>query len=146
MNHKCAMQKKDGSWIYTYNGVPYGYCREFNEWSDERINQIFGGDKDAYEHFVAPYRANKDQFHNDGHATKEEALECYKKYTLDFDLRFREDKENANTLNRCQYPDCKEYTSGYANVGAYNMIILCKNHRNRECVSELYEVGESWES
>lgn len=87
----------------------------------------------------------KGKFHTDGHATEEEACECYKQYLLDTSLRLMtEEPENARQQNRCQV--CRKFTACYAQVGPYRLFMLCPEHNTRENVAALLKVGESWES
>jgi hypothetical protein len=80
--------------------------------------------------------------HEEGHATKEEASECYKEYLLDHKLRF---SKMSNQQQRCAV--CKEYTEGYAEMDT-SLIVLCDKHRNREEVAKIYKapsfVCSSW--
>lgn len=141
MNHSCAMQRKDGRWVYTRNGRPWGYCQEYA--------QIPADAKYLPAKMIAEHNAKmeplKAKFHTDGHATEEEACECYKRFLLDTQLRLaKSEPENASQQNRCRV--CGKFTACYATVGPYRMFILCPEHQTRECVASLLKVGESWES
>ena len=151
MNHNVALQYPDNTWAYCRNGRPTGYCKPFSELTEDQIKNWYGPrpeDLERYNREMDSYRkANEEgKCHDGGHATKEEAEECYKQYTLDFMIRISEDKENARQLNRCEHEGCKEYTSGAVWIGAYDVINLCKEHRTREVIAEHVRVGESWDS
>lgn len=77
-----------------------------------------------------------------GHDTAEEANAHHKTYMLDNRLEL--DRKMSNQMLKCQI--CKEYTEGMAYVGEWEMYILCDEHRTREVVEGLYQVGESWHS
>jgi len=141
MSHLCARQRRsDNRWDYTRNGYPTGYCQEYrpiplDSFLGERIAK-------AHNEKMEPLRCN---FHSDGHATEEEACECYKRYMLDTQLSLRtSEPENAQQAFRCKV--CNAWTSCVASVGAYQIFFLCPEHQTRECVESLYSVGESWES
>lgn len=142
MNHKCARQRQaDGRWDYTYNGAPWGYCREYQPLKDD--GSILPAEMARRENEkMQPLVGN---FHTDGHATKQEACDCYKRYQLDTSLRLQpSEPENATQQHKCQV--CQKWTACHASVGAYQLFVLCPEHQTRECVESLYRVGESWES
>lgn len=148
MNHLCALKHPaTGKWAYCRNGVPTGYCDNGRVLTtDQEFLKNACGGETAYERYIQPHReaAKAGKYHDGGHETEEEARECYKQYTLDFNLRFKEDSENASQQHRCRV--CNSWTSGYVQIGGYELIILCAEHRNRETVATLFEVGEIWES
>ena len=141
MNHCCALQRTDGRWDYTRNRRPAGYCCEYRPLAEDCG-------------FLSPEQvrrenekmeALKGKFHTDGHATEEDAQQCYKEYLLDTSLRLmKQEPPNASQQNRCQA--CKAFTACYAQVGPYRMFTLCPEHNTREQVDVLLNVGESWES
>jgi hypothetical protein len=137
MNYLSAKQRgSDSRWDYTYNGSPWGYCRAYSP-----IPDTIPGFKEWNEK-VAPLAP---KFHTDGHATEEEACECYKQYLLDTALRLQPaEPENAYQQHRCKV--CHKFTACYAQVGAYRMFVLCPEHQTRAIVAGLLKVGESWES
>jgi hypothetical protein len=139
MNHFKARQRDtDMRWDYTCmnDGVvwPMGYCCEFREPNDDLFEWP--------EWEKRLMRANKDKFHNNGHATAEEASKCYKSHQLDFRLRL--DGVTHKTQHPCEI--CQEWTQKTASVGAWHQWHLCDKHLNRESVEELFYVGESWSS
>ena len=136
MNHSCARQRNDGRWDYTRNGRPWGYCCEYRP---------VPPDIPGAEQWNAKLEPLQHKFHTDGHATEEEACECYKQYLLDTSLQLvAAEPKNANQQHRCQV--CKAFTACYATVGTYRMFTLCPTHQTREEVEKLLRVGESWES
>ena len=80
-----------------------------------------------------------------GHDTAEEACEHQKEYLLDR-VQFTEDSADAGTLHRCEARGCETMTSGSAAIGGSRHWHLCAAHRNREIVSGLLSVWESWGS
>lgn len=86
--------------------------------------------------------------HCPGHPTPEEACAHKKAYDLDKTLRFSgsDNDETARSQYRCEAPDCQTFTAGSAWVGPYWHASLCDEHRNRETVEQIYDVGEAWSS
>lgn len=124
MNHLYAAQLDDGSgkWRYIMRGrdgaFAVGYCAHDPQNNGE----------------LCP-----------GHDTKDGAYEHMRQYGLD-NVHVREDNPKANTQNRCKAPGCATFTSGSVTIGGYTYWPLCSEHRTREVVDGLYEMGESWES
>lgn len=138
MRHYKAFQRADDKrWDYTSGGRAIGYCAKYKRYE---IKPIFGID----DKFIAEYEGTKHKHHTDGHATAAEAYECYKEYQLDHNLRFKHGNNTGSQLNRCR--ECKVHTDGYATIGDYNLIHLCKEHQTREVVAKHVEIGESWEN
>jgi hypothetical protein len=142
MNHKCARKRQsDGRWDYTYNGGPWGYCREYRPLAED--GRIIPAGVSRYEN--EKMDSLKGKFHTDGHATEQEACDCFKQYQLDTALRLQAaEPENASQQHKCQI--CRKWTACHAQVGAYQLFVLCPEHQTRECVESLFSVGESWES
>lgn len=160
MNYDGPKQKTDGTWGYTRTNdghiMGIGYCRPFEEFDPISIGICFAGDMARYEAFIAPCReaAAQGKYHDAGHATAEEACECYKTFLLDFETRFTPDHPDLKLLpprhrfNECEAPGCNALTNGCAECGsgiAWHFD-LCAAHRNRETVAALLTVGESWHS
>lgn len=142
MNHLCARQRKaDGRWDYTYNGVPWGYCREYQPLAED--GRIISAEMARHENEkMDPLKVH---FHTDGHATEQEACDCYKRYMLDTALRLQPtEPENASQQNRCRV--CNKFTACHAGVGPYFLVTLCPEHQTREHVESVFTVGESWQS
>ena len=138
MNYYAARQRKDGRWDYTCRNddhiYPVGYCSPYREpngewyWSENSIKK---------------YQAEKEFHHEDGHATAEEACECYRKYLLDTTLYL--DGSSNNTAHKCKI--CDVWTNRYAQVDGTYTYDLCDLHRTREVVETLFDsVGEIWSS
>jgi len=142
MRHSAPLQRKDGRWVYTTSRCPTGYCTPY-EPPTHKVASMFSEDPDGFiAESIAQEKPFLGNYHDDGHATEEEACECYKRYMLDHKLRLGQKYENQ--MFRCRV--CKEFTQGYAGVGPWTMFSLCDAHNNREEVEKLYRVGESWES
>lgn len=142
MNYLSARQRRDnGRWDYTYNGCPWGYCRAYSPIPED--GKIMPPEIARRENEkMAPLIG---KFHDDGHATEEEACECYKQYLLDTRLHLiTEEPASASSQHRCEV--CKKFTACHASVGPYRMFTLCPEHQTREQVEKLLKVGESWES
>jgi hypothetical protein len=135
MNYYDAKQRKeDGRWDYTCNDHPTGYCRAYKEPNLE---------KEPYwsEHEIAKYKDNKEKYHSNGHATEEEARECYRQWILDNELRFWEAND---TQRKCKV--CGAWTSNVAEVDC-KIFTLCDEHNNRKTVEQLLETpGQIWSS
>jgi hypothetical protein len=85
-----------------------------------------------------------DKYHDDGHASAEEAAQCYRLYLLDNELRF-DDGGDSRVLRVCQYPGCEEFTGGSATVGCGPCAVysLCAEHRTREAVEEMFQAPDN---
>lgn len=79
MNYYGARQRKDGRWDYAVenngNVRPVGYCHAYREWDDAAVN-LTGIPADQPQ--VALAAQFKHKHHADGHATADEACECYR--------------------------------------------------------------------
>lgn len=83
---------------------------------------------------------------HEGHATAEEACECYRQYMLNERMQLSDCLLGETTMEQCHVEGCKEMGRGGAMV-AQRLFILCDAHRNRETMDELYPaVGEAWVS
>lgn len=136
MRHYSARQRvADGKFIYCCGDLATGYCDDY-EFTLKAYQQ--------YDPAGVPnLEANKDKFHgpDHGHATKEEACDCYRQYLLDFRMRLGKDE---NQMHRCA--ECKEFTQNVLQIGAYSILILCDAHNNEETIKKHFKVNESWES
>ena len=139
MNHLKAKQRSDGRFDYTSSNDgrahALGYCAGWQEYTPEQRG-MYGMSETWWEE----HQKLKDKYHTTGHATAKEAEGCYKDYLLDTSLRF----SKLNLQHKCKV--CNTYTQGVAYIGAYTVIPLCYEHCNRESLTDLYQVGESWES
>jgi hypothetical protein len=127
-------------WDYTCRNDnriwPVGYCAGWRDYTAEERRQCMMNDV-----WYANYESRRASYHTDGHATSDEACECYKQYQLDDGLRFGED---SSSQKKCQV--CEAWTTKRAMVGGYRSFVLCEAHATREEVEKLFTVGESWES
>lgn len=146
MNHWKARQREtDQRWDYTCRegqGRVYatGYCGGYRE-----FDPSFFPDAERLNAEMEPFR---EKYHTDGHATEAEAIECYRQYQLDRQLKFNRWTHEAlpGTLHICDHNGCTEYTPHQASIGGYHVWHLCPEHLNRETVDALYTVGESFGS
>jgi hypothetical protein len=139
------LANKEGKWHYTCerNGdiYPVGHCSAWDPCSciekESRIDQnceICHG-KGA----VAKIKPCL------GHDTPELAELHYKEYLLD-SMKKSGPKTEKWPKHKCDAENCEE-------EALYSMLLnggvnyeLCECHANRECVSSIMSVGESWES
>lgn len=138
MNYYQALQREsDKRWDYTKTNDgrtrPTGYCAGWHEWQDLPVwsDEENAHHRAEWEQKVVPYKA---KYHSDGHAVAEEAVECYRQYELDQDLRLGIRDETAQ--GKCAV--CEEWTQLRAMVGMWQCP-LCEAHNNREEVEKLYE-------
>lgn len=130
MNYlRACRRQSDGRWDFTLqnDGAVYaiGYCRGEP-----------GLSKPGFTH----------KYHEDGHATAEEAAQCYHDYQLDQLLRLIDPEEKPRTLYQCAAPDCVNFTAGYAECEHWHAW-LCDSHRNVDTVRVLMPVStEIWRS
>ena len=110
-------RESDGRWDYTCQNsagtFPIGYCS----------GHVLESDK------------NDARYHDDGHATSEEAIACYRRYELDQATRFVEDPE---AQKKCQV--CGSWTTKRALVGNELMrdYVLCEEHANHAELEKLH--------
>ena len=133
MQHKKARQREiDKRWDYTVGDHPIGYCHEWKDPDEWKVPMT--------ESKKEEYRAHEEKYHTTGHATEEEACDCYKDYLLDHNLRaFKE----SQTMRPCQV--CGLWTQTRVEIN-WTILTLCEMHASREEVAKLISVGESWES
>jgi hypothetical protein len=134
MNYLTAMQRKvSGRWDFTCrNGLnlyPIGYCVPW-----ERVQKAHAFYSNALD------ESNKDKYHEDGHATKDAACECYRQYLLDNMLRFHQ--AVGQHMECCV---CGDLTLLRASI--HKSWPLCDEHRTREIVATLCPAVDTiWES
>lgn len=81
-----------------------------------------------------------------GHATANEACQHYKSYLLDR-LRIDGPKVEEWPKDKCAVDDCASEAKYFSTIpGDYHHYELCEMHANKETVSGLFNVGESWSS
>lgn len=158
MNHDCARQVESGphagKWHYTTankrtGAHPIGYCSMIKPCPDcnsdgRRFGKSLGEDTGCAT-CAGEASLTKPEAERCYHDTRAEAETHYKEYLLGR-LRFQDDSADPRQLNRCQASDCKTMTDGSAQAGGERHWTLCATHRNRETVSALLTVGESWHS
>ena len=143
MNYYKPRQREfDFRWDYTSMNdghvTPVGYCRPWRDW-DEATKKL---SPTEYERYVA----DKEKYHDHGHATAQEAANCYRNYILDHGLTLNH--KDSNAQHKCEI--CGEWTQGFAILNNTNLYMLCDLHNNRESVETLYtlsadtEIISSW--
>ena len=143
MNSYDARQRKDDDrWDYTCQNDghthPVGYCAG---WPGDRRGTTPIFSDEAWSYFLEKLKPFKEHYHTDGHATAEEACECYRRYLLDNRLEFR-----AHGVAHYPCRVCGALTNCHAEVD-FQMFHLCDEHRNKEEVEKLFpKVGQSWSS
>lgn len=72
-----------------------------------------------------------------GHPSADEAVEHYRQYLLDEELRL------DGRLHAEQRPCavCAAWTQGLATLGEIAVLVLCDDHRTRETVDQLFRFG-----
>lgn len=122
-------ERKDHKFDYTCsdsdgkNIFPVGYCARYRDTFLQELGS------DAYKDI--------DKHHTTGHATKQEAADCYKNYQLDHRLRLN--VEHTNTQKKCD--ECGEWTNLGVMIGGWTKFNLCEKHNNRETVEKLYTIN-----
>lgn len=152
MNLYSPKQKPvDGRWRYTLENssgtMELGYCHAYRAWAAEDIKYYdpASAQKEA-DRLNALYAPFQSKFHDDGHATAEEAVQCYRGYLLDLQLRFSE-KPDPEKQHRCAV--CGEWTqhAGWIAGEAHHFWHLCLAHQSREEVEKLFKgTSEAWGS
>lgn len=142
MNTYCPAQREsDKRWdfirINDRHAYAVGYCAGWREFSG-----IEGMDPEAIAHFkrqhemqYGPFKVN---YHTDGHASREEAVECYRRYQLDTELKLG--IEDTGTMRKCEA--CGEWTTLSALFVTGQAWTLCAAHNNREEVEKLYQQAD----
>jgi hypothetical protein len=139
MNYYAARQRQDGRWDYTCMNDgriwPVGYCMPYKEWWID-LKEKMGYETRPEE--IARYQAHQAQYHADGHATAEEACECYRQYLLDHKVQLNRSWDGGQF--RCQV--CGEWTQLFAEVD-HQTFNLCEKHNTQEQVGLLFgPIGE----
>lgn len=150
---------------------PLGYCAgwPYEGWGDdevkEYVSRVYGEPepgRPGYEFgqeqhagFVAQTKAeiarlaiHQAKYHDDGHATADEAFACYRTFLLDNSLVL-EGGTFFKAFYKCQAPGCGALTNVKSCIsGAWGPVwSLCPEHRNRATVELLWPfIGPSMES
>lgn len=149
-------RKSDGRFDYTCQNDdrvwPVGYCVAPRVWTPDDFKYLWSGleeqqrEADKLNARYGPLAAN---FHANGHATKDEACACYRKYLLDTELRFVGPNPDVQKPCAAKKPDgspCGQWTQHEAEVSASNWP-LCEAHQTRAVVETLFpEVGTIFSS
>lgn len=131
MNYLQARQRKsDEKWDFTTmrdgHISPVGYCGGLPNWDGVKGIMpdavIEEGKKEQ-----APFL---DRYHTHGHATAEEAQECYRRYLLD--QRLRMGLKLSDQQQKCV--ECSAWTQGLAMIDGSTHLVLCEQHQAREVV------------
>lgn len=133
-----------GPWFYSRMDdkviTPVGYCAGWREWTPEQLRMQFD---EAMAVMVLrdqeQLRLFKHKYHTTGHATDQEARDCYKEYMIDNCVTL--DHKLAERRDHCMA--CSELTDGYAQVGTLATFVLCDNCRNRVEIAKLFKVTET---
>ena len=139
---KPRQRQSDQRWDYTCANdnqkscYAIGYCAPYRPWTDEQRERIGGYITDE---MVAASEATAHKHHEDGHATPEEACECYKQYLLDHETHYEGHKQEP--WSPCDI--CQKRTPNAVMVSGWTKAHLCDEHRNRECLEQVLKVGES---
>ncbi len=142
-----VQRRRDGRWDMTKSTgstgpTPIGYCAgwvEENPWRredpggffDEALRRRMAKSWDEERAKLLP---NQDWFHQDGHATAEEAGECWRVFLVDTRLKFHQDPQ---AQLRCVV--CESWTQGRASVrGPISPapIALCRDHQTKDHAAE----------
>jgi hypothetical protein len=153
MQHYTPRKRLDGRYDYTAASGqmiwPVGYCHPYKPWQPEDLRWL--GDPEEREAEALRLELKQApwcfKYHGTGHETPEEAVECYRQYLLDQELRFYQDSPEADTQHRCA--ECQAWTSGWAEVGygIGRLIHLCADHRVRWAAEKHYARSrEAWSS
>lgn len=146
MNYAKPRQREtDKRWDYTNSRDhlcwPIGYCGGWM-WPEPGKADFPGGfgSRESYETYHKTISQFREKYHRDGHATAEEAAECYRQYQLDNDLKFNTGKLQ-NEQQKCEAEGCDAWTQDISQITWMNMFPLCKDHQNRESVEKIFKVS-----
>lgn len=137
MQHMKARQRQhDGRWDYTteWQGriSPIGYCHKFIDFDPTR--DVVSPEQ------IEEHRASAHKYHTEGHATAEEAVDCYEEYLLDHYLH---EADSQDEQRKCEV--CGTWTTRQMHV-RYTIAALCPEHATREEMKKRLHHSEVWES
>jgi hypothetical protein len=138
MNYYQPRQRKtDMRWDFTSMNDghvwPVGYCDgDFDKVKKRILDCDILPNREAE---VVKLEKFASKFHSNGHATCDEAVECYRQYQLDQHLRLNK-HENPAELRRCAV--CGTWTGHHADIGM-TTFDLCDQHLGRNWVEELFK-------
>ncbi len=131
MNTYRVLQRKDGRFDFTCenDGLiwPVGYCAPYREFW---LNTPTSPGK------IEEYKRTQHKHHGNGHATAQEAADCYREWMLDHRLLLGQ--ESVNEQRRCEI--CGKWTNLQASVDT-KIWWLCESHCTREQVEKLYSIS-----
>lgn len=134
MAYYSPRQRYDGRWDYCCENsagvMPIGYCSAFVPSSELARYGLTDPAQQAAHDALAP------NYHENGHATPEEAVACHKRYELDTSLRLKIVDQDCQ--RRCEV--CGQWTQLMAFVGRVftREFVLCADHNTRESVAALH--------
>lgn len=121
MRYDYTVSSDEEGWAY-----PTGYC---GGWRDpEEYNKKYGAMGGFSASEIEKTRAHRQNFHEDGHATAEEAEECYLNYQLDFDVRWSE----VEPSRKCAVAECAELATWVARMEPFHRFFFCPAHQTRD--------------
>jgi hypothetical protein len=151
VNYYAARQRlSDGRWNYTMTNdgrtQAVGYCCAYRPFGADDLLAIFCGDAGRMAQENEEHGRHAGKYHSDGHASSEEACDCYRKYLLDHQSRLHAlCKDDAEELHRCAI--CNDWCANMGKVGHLSHWFLCDAHLTQQSLEELFpSVGESWSS
>lgn len=139
------LQRKDGRWDMTSrtnSTAPraIGYCAGWREYTDdefaEMASRLGAGLVEGIRRDVEERRPRKDKYHDDGHATEEEASSCYDSHLLDTHLTFRRSDDEQH---KCRV--CGAWAQTRAEIRAdaeFARHWLCDAHANRRAYEPVF--------
>lgn len=112
---------------------PVGYCDgDFDKVRERILKCDILPNREAE---VTKLQKFASKYHSNGHATFEEAVECYRQYQLDQHLRLNK-QENPSELRKCAV--CDAWTGHEADI-SMTTFDLCEQHLNRDQVEKLFK-------
>lgn len=119
----------DENWVH-----PVGYCSGWKEKSEEELREYATrfGDRSAQElkEWLDEERVNKEKYHDNGHATADEAHACYAHYLADH-IRLLPPPKDPKTLHKCE--ECGAFCSGAAETNdGFWFKYFCESHWTHE--------------
>lgn len=124
------LRRMDGRFEYTVAcrgvSVPVGYCKAYVPYTSAQAHWL-GRTLDELE------RGDPFSYHSEGHATKEEACACYRRYLLDTSLKFYRDSDVLAREMPCHV--CRLPTLWIGEIPFLGRWHLCPHHQIRDVLS-----------
>ncbi len=114
------------------HAAPCGYCHAYKPIAEDAA----WATKEMITQWNAQEAPFASKYHDDGHASKAEAAECYRLYLLDHQLQLGRKTEGVQ--HHCLI--CGEWTEGVARLDMESWP-LCEEHNNRVEVEKLFNLG-----